>query len=118
VLAGLDWAAGIGAAAMATAAVDTPFLPQDLVVRLRAAGLPAVARGADGRLHPTFALWPVTLRDRLRAALARGEHRVMAFARAEGAALAAFPDTIPDPFFNVNTPDDLARAETLPAPAP
>jgi molybdopterin-guanine dinucleotide biosynthesis protein A len=77
-----------------------------------------MARGADGRLHPTFALWPVTLRDRLRAALARGEHKVMAFARAEGAAVAAFPDTIPDPFFNVNTRDDLARAETLLAPAP
>jgi molybdenum cofactor guanylyltransferase len=117
VLAGLDWAAALGAAALVTAAADSPFLPPDLVARLAAAAGPggfaiAVAPGEDGpRRHPTCALWPVELRPALAAALARGERRVGAFAEAQGATEAHFADG--RAFFNVNTPADLARAETM-----
>ena len=37
VLAGLDWAASLGADAVVTVAADTPFFPADLVARLKAA---------------------------------------------------------------------------------
>lgn len=115
VLAALDWAAAQGADAVVSAAVDTPFLPCDLVPRLWLAGdgRLAVARCA-GRLHPTAALWPVALRDDLRAALTAGRFKVMAFA--EGAAVADFPAGSPDPFLNLNTPQDLALAEAALAP--
>jgi molybdopterin-guanine dinucleotide biosynthesis protein A len=116
-LAGLDWAAGLGADALVTAAVDTPFLPRDLVARLATAAGPrggaiAVAQGEAGpERHPTAGLWPVGLRAALRADLAAGERRLGAWAEAQGCALARFPD--PDAFFNVNTPDDLVRAEAM-----
>ena len=64
--------------------------------------------------HPTFALWPVALRDDLRAALAAGLRKVVAWTDPHGCATVLFPD--PDAFFNVNTPEDLARAEALAAP--
>ncbi|PQO22309.1 molybdenum cofactor guanylyltransferase MobA [Rhodobacteraceae bacterium WD3A24] len=122
VLAGLDWAAGLGATRIVTAAADTPFLPADLVARLQAAaraeGMPialAATRGADGamRRHPTFGLWPVALRDDLRAALADGVRKVVLWADRHGAATALFDSTPFDPFFNVNSPDDMTAAERL-----
>jgi molybdopterin-guanine dinucleotide biosynthesis protein A len=120
VLAALDWAAGLGADAVVTAPSDTPFLPADMVTRLAAAGPFALAAGttagttAEGpRLHPACGLWPVALRPALAAALAHGERRIGQWARAQGAAVAVFPAATPDPFLNLNTPEDLARAEAL-----
>jgi len=117
VLAGLDWAAGLGASHVITAAADTPFLPADLVQRLmqaaQTAGTPvALAATSDGR-HPTFGLWPVALREDLRSALAGGLRKVVDWADRHGCASADFPAGPPDPFFNINTPQDLALAEAM-----
>ena len=117
VLAGLDWAAGQGASHIVTAAADTPFFPHDLVLRLLDAaqtqGMPiALARTPSGR-HPTFGLWPTALADDLRAALASGTRKVVAWTDAHGTAYADFAAPDFDPFFNVNTPDDLAEAERI-----
>lgn len=112
VLAALDWAAAEGADAVVSAAVDTPFFPGDLVPQLWLAGDGRLAIAeCDGRAHPVFALWPVPLREVLRAWLAQGEARVMGFAAQQGAARAIFPGGEPEPFFNLNTAEDLARAE-------
>jgi molybdopterin-guanine dinucleotide biosynthesis protein A len=120
VLAGLDWAAGLGAGAIVTAAADTPFLPRDLAARLTAAAGPsglALAASPDAggvlRRHPTCGLWPVALREALRAALAAGERKAGLWTEAQGAGTAVFEAGPPDPFFNVNTPADLAEAERL-----
>lgn len=124
VLAGLDWAAAQGAASVVSAAADTPFLPRDLVAGLRAAagasGLAlAASRDEEGRLqrHPTFGLWPVALRDDLRAALEGGLRKVVIWTDRHGAGTAEFSTGALDPFFNVNTPQDLALAEDLVARA-
>ena len=116
VLAAMEWAHGLGAERVVTAAADTPFLPPDLVARLEAAGpgialatTPAADGGADR--HPTFGLWPVALRDDLRAALGAGVRKVVAWTDRHGAAEAAFPDAAA--FFNVNTPEDLERARAM-----
>lgn len=120
VLVGMDWAAGLGARHVISMAADTPFFPLDLCARLAAAsqdGGPVMAatRIGDGEIveHPTFGLWPVALRDDLRAALMRGDRRVRGFAREHRASLAIWDAADVDPFFNVNTPEDLALAETM-----
>jgi molybdopterin-guanine dinucleotide biosynthesis protein A len=118
ILAGLDWAATFGAPAIVTAAADTPFLPADLVARLTAAAGPAglalaASPDADGTVqrHPTFGLWPVALRHDLRAALQGGLRKITRWADSHQAGTAVFSAGPFDPFFNVNTPDDLARAD-------
>lgn len=116
VLAGLDWAAGEGADHIVTAAADTPFFPADLVPVLLDAsettGHPiALARTDNGR-HPTFGLWPVALRDDLRTALNDGLRKVVLWTDKHGTAMADFPTGAFDPFFNVNTPEDLAKAQS------
>ena len=122
VLAGLDWAAQQGADTLVTAAADTPFFPCDLVPRLQLAAegmeVPLVLAGtrdADGRmyLHPTFGLWPVVLRDDLRASLRDGLRKVVLWTDKHEGRIAEFAGSDPDPFFNVNTPDDLAAAEAM-----
>lgn len=115
VLAGLDWAADQGADSVVSVAADTPFFPADLVPRLilgtegMAAPL-ALAASPDGR-HPTFGLWPVSLREDLRAALQGGLRKVVLWTDGHDGRMVEFPGTDPDPFFNINTPQDLARAE-------
>ncbi|WP_299723911.1 molybdenum cofactor guanylyltransferase MobA [uncultured Tateyamaria sp.] len=120
VLAGLDWAAEQGAESIVTAAADTPFFPCDLVPRLQLAAegmnhpLALAATPDPGRgqaRHPTFGLWPVALRNDLRAALESGVRKVVQWSDRHGAQLASFPDEAA--FFNVNTPDDLTRAEAM-----
>ena len=115
VLAGLDWAADKGAGAIVTAAADTPFFPADLVDRLRdAAGPSGLALAAsDGQRQPTFGLWPVALREDLRSALKDGLRKIVLWTDAHAAGTADFPTAPFDPFFNVNTPEDLAEAERL-----
>lgn len=121
VLAGLDWAAAQGGDSIVTVAADTPFFPGDLVPRLlwaaegMAAPLALAASRAPGGVHlqPTFGLWPVALRDVLRQALAAGTRKVRVWAQEQGAQVAEFPAPGLDPFFNINTPEDLVRAETM-----
>ena len=114
ILAALRWAAPLGATAVVSVPVDDPFLPPDLVPRLcLAAGptAPALAASPNG-LHPTFALWPVSLAPALADFLASGaKARVRDFAMAHGAQIAAFPDDLA--FANANTPADLARFAAL-----
>lgn len=113
ILAGMDWAAGLGIGRLLSVPGDTPFLPRDLVARMQQAPFPMAA--SEGRTHPVVAIWPVALRDRLRQALIDGERRVGRFAAACGAERVDFADA-PDPFFNINTPEDLAAAEVRLAP--
>lgn len=123
VLAGMDWATAQGAAHLVSVAADTPFLPEDLVPRLLLAaegGAPVVLAASDveGRLirQPTFGLWPVALREDLRSALGGGVCKVGQWAADQGAVLAPFPVGPVDPFFNINTAEDLARAEAVLGP--
>src|SRR5690606_2068207 len=101
-----------------TVAADTPFFPDSLAEGLLAAladgGRDRVALAASGgQVHPTFGLWPVALKDDLQAFLAsNGAASVRRFAAQTHPPLVVdfpFSDRI-DPFFNVNTPQDLAQA--------
>ena len=92
--------------------VDCPFLPPDLVDRLQAAGRSACAT-SGGRDHPTVALWHVTQLEPLRLTLHHGRRGVAAFLDACEAARVDWPALPVDPFFNVNTPEDLAAAARI-----
>ncbi len=129
VLAGMDWAASQDADTIVTVAADTPFFPCDLVPRLLLASegqahplvLAATKGDAETKSksrsglirHPTFGLWPVALRDDLRRALGEGLKKVVLWTEKHGGREALFPSEGFDPFFNVNTPDDLVQAEEL-----
>ena len=117
-LAGLDYVAAHqpNATAILTVPSDAPFLPIDLVARLqdrRIADCAAIVRACSGHNdHGVVALWSVALREDLRRALVvEGIRKVGAFAARHPVAGVTWPTQPIDPFFNVNTPGDLAAAE-------
>lgn len=121
ILAAMDWAAkhAPSATLLATVSSDVPFLPGDLVSRLDAArnGGVAVAQ-SQGRRHPTIGLWPLELREAVADALVRRALSVNRLAEDLNAVAIAFPmrdidGSEIDPFFNVNTRDDLVTARIL-----
>lgn len=119
ILAALDWAAAHrpGLPWLASVPGDSPFIPADLVARLHAAreaaGVPLACARSGGQAHPPVGLWPVTLREDLRAALDAGERKIDRWTARHGCAHADWPDAPVDPFFNANAPEELAAAETL-----
>jgi len=119
VLAGLDWATANapGCMRVASFATDAPFFPRDLVARLGEAldaGAELACAASAGRAHPVFALWPVRLREELRDALVReGIRKVDDWTARYRLAQVEFVAAAHDPFFNANSPEDLARAEDI-----
>jgi molybdopterin-guanine dinucleotide biosynthesis protein A len=93
---------------------DTPFFPDDLVMRL--SGLKAdhevVAACSHERRHPTVALWSVALANYLADCLADPKHRAIHdWLDSRVCSCVAFDDVAGlDPFFNVNKPEDLSLA--------
>jgi molybdopterin-guanine dinucleotide biosynthesis protein A len=122
ILAGLDWVAANRPEIAWVVSVpgDCPFLPRDLVFRLHEAreraGKPlACAHSGDWR-HPVVALWHVGLREDLRHAITVEDLRkIEVWTERHGVALADWPTEPVDPFFNVNTPEDVEKATQLAA---
>jgi molybdopterin-guanine dinucleotide biosynthesis protein A len=122
ILAGLDWIAAHrpDASWMLSAAADCPFLPRDLVARLHRAGTEQNAQlavaASGGQSHHVIGLWSVALREELRHALvAENVRKVESWAARYRLATVTWPTEPLDPFFNANTPDDIAQAERLAA---
>lgn len=119
-LAGLEWArlAAPYCILLATVPADVPFIPLDLVPRLaghmHVVETDVLVLRAGPRRHHAIALWSTRLGPRLRQAIEQdGLRRVEDFIGRLRAAELHWPHRLvrPDPFHNVNTPDDLRLAE-------
>jgi molybdopterin-guanine dinucleotide biosynthesis protein A len=116
-LAGMVWAGSlIGIRRIVSLPVDCPFLPRDLVSGLCATAdetqAQVVVAASMGAEHPIVALWDLALIDALRVVVGAGRDlSVRRFYQSYTVAVRAFDSGGPDPFFNINTPADLARAE-------
>lgn len=114
-LAGLQ--AGLVAATtplLVTVPCDSPFLPSDLVERLRAAleanrALIAVAK-TGVQPHPVFALVDVSVRDHLKSFLDGGGRKIDAWYSALSVVEVAFDDEAAS-FENINTREELRAFE-------
>jgi molybdenum cofactor guanylyltransferase len=125
VLAGMRWSATSAPEApwIVTVSTDAPFLPLDLTRRLLAAAddPQTIALAASGgEVHPVIGLWPVALADDLEEQLKAGVRKVLHWTDRHRSAVVEFPflrfhGRMIDPFFNANTPDQLAAAERLAA---
>lgn len=120
ILTGLEWVrANLPEVRwLASFATDTPLVPTDFVDRLLAA---IEAEGADigcatsgGTRHPVFGLWPVRLADELRHALTvEGIRKIDLWTSRYRVADVEWPGGNTDPFFNVNTPEDITRLRLI-----
>ena len=120
ILTGLEWA---GAHVpdcrwVASFPTDAPFLPRDLVRRMVASvGAEDAHIGcatSGGRTHPVVGLWPVGLAGDLRRAMTEdGVRKIDQWTAGYRVAYVEYAAAPVDPFFNVNRPGDLERAEGL-----
>jgi molybdenum cofactor guanylyltransferase len=106
------------AGVLLTVPSDVPLLPTDLTVYLgghmHVPEADVLAVRYRGRTHHAIAIWKVELLDALREAVVEeGVRSIEAFARRHDFATLDWPRRASDPFLNVNTPEDLARAEAL-----
>jgi molybdopterin-guanine dinucleotide biosynthesis protein A len=115
ILTGLGWVAANQADCthIVSLATDAPFLPVDLIARLEA-GLDGGADIAQAmsytRRHPVFAIWPVALASALRnAVIDDGLRKIDDFTARYHCVTVEFAGT-PDPFMNLNRPDDFDLA--------
>ncbi|MBB3947727.1 molybdopterin-guanine dinucleotide biosynthesis protein A [Rhizobium skierniewicense] len=124
ILAGMRYFANHAAQAshILTVPADSPFFPDDLSSRLADHIMQEdaiVIAASSGHVHPVFGLWPVSIADdlehwladdnnrRIRSFLARHHTLGVTFATLESETASI------DPFYNINTPDELATAETF-----
>lgn len=104
------------ARAVACFPADVPWFANDIVARM------AHALDADstqvawlctgGQLQPLFSLWPLALENVLVAALGKGTYSPMALIRSLPNSLLSIAQSKTGEFENLNTPADLARAQT------
>ena len=113
-LAGLEFAAHSRASHLASVPCDAPFLPLDLVARLGGdRDTNKVFCASSGRgPEPLFALWPVAMAASLRRRLQASDFKVQAAILALPHQFVVFtsPAGQPDPFLNLNSPDDAVLA--------
>ncbi len=117
ILTAMKWAEDIGYEEVITVAVDTPLFPENLLEELYQkmdasnSDIVFAASSADYKqkkvLHPVFGLWKTYLCDDLRKELERGVRKVTLWSERHKSSSVCFAKELIDPFFNVNTPDDI-----------
>jgi molybdopterin-guanine dinucleotide biosynthesis protein A len=111
-ISGLEFAARERREFLLAIPADMPFLPPDLLDRLgEAIGDRRCALAASGgQLHPVCGLWRAAAIDRAVSYTGAGRRSLKGFAELVGFVAVEWPNEPVDPFFNINTSDDLAEA--------
>ena len=68
---------------------------------------------SDETRHNIFGLWSTKLMDRLEADILKGERKVEVWANSVGVNTVNIEYKKPDPFFNINTREDLEKADKI-----
>lgn len=95
-----------------TVAVDLPFIPRDLAARLKAQSDGShCCYASDGKNHALAILWPPGMAVAVGDFLKEGKHSIRDWLRVHGTPVVFQPTPDADIQFNVNSPEDLEKAE-------
>jgi molybdopterin-guanine dinucleotide biosynthesis protein A len=114
--AALQFTKRVDADVLVTVPSDTPFLPFDLVARLleKTGTNDAAIAASGGQEHYIIGAWKTELLEGLEHAITKQDlFRVKDWAHSVSAQKVEWPVKPHDPFFNVNAPEDLLRAEQI-----
>jgi molybdopterin-guanine dinucleotide biosynthesis protein A len=113
--AALEWADRQGAGTLLAIPCDMPFLPDDLPRRLidQIGKFGAAIASSGGELHPVCGLWRNEAIYKFPDYCASGRRSLRGFAQHVGYAEVEWPTAPCDPFFNINSPVDLAKAKSM-----
>lgn len=113
--AAIQFGTELGARHVMIMPCDTPFLPDELLTLLQndiGAAQSAVPQ-YDGHLHPACSMWSTDILGLLREYVASGRRSLIGFAEVADYVTVEIPTASFDLFFNINTVEDMARAEQI-----
>ena len=95
---------------------DTPFLPENILEifckKIETNTEILIAR-SNNRIHPVVSMWNVKLLKSLEKELNKNNRKIMSWVEKHNYTFVDFDYEIIDPFFNINTVDDLRTAENF-----
>ena len=95
---------------------DTPFLPINLLESFKSKiknDKEILIARSNGRAHPVVGLWNINLLDKLKKELKLENRKIMNWVNKNKYDFVDFPVNDYDPFFNINTKEDLENAKKL-----
>ena len=94
--------------------VDSPFFPNDIVFKFSTYKnkYQIISANSSNRNHPVFSLWDLKLEEELEFSLRNGTRKIDEFTRKKKTKVVKFENFGYDPFFNINTEEDLNTAES------
>jgi len=94
--------------------IDSPFFPNNLVseFEIYKDKYEIISANSGDRNHPVFSLWHLKLENELEFSLKNGTRKIDEFTRKKKTKVVKFENFGYDPFFNINTEEDLNIAES------
>ena len=93
---------------------DTPFLPENLLDKFcnkLEQNIEILVARSNNKVHPVISMWNVNLLNSLEKELSQKNRKIMTWVEKHNFDYVDFDYKIFDPFFNINTINDLKRAE-------
>ncbi len=94
--------------------IDSPFFPNNLVSKFLVYkdNYEIISANSGNRNHPVFSLWHLKLEEELEICIKNGTRKIEEFTRKKKTKVVKFKNFGYDPFFNINTEEDLSIAES------
>ena len=118
ILTGIKWAIkNTKSSWLVSFPVDSPFFPEDLVTSFLEESKDnevLIAKSLD-RIHPVFSMWKITseIEKKLENSIIENERKIDIVTKKFKCKVVNFEYIRYDPFFNVNTQEDLKKAKTI-----
>jgi len=92
---------------------DTPFIPMDLIFRFKdkmSSDLKIIIAKSQNKTHPVIGAWNTCLFENLEEKLNKGIRKIMSWAELHPLDFVNYTIKKYDPFFNINTKEDIDEA--------
>ena len=95
---------------------DTPFLPQNILEKFCKkfeTNTEILIARSNNKIHPVVSMWNISLLKSIEKELDQNNRKIMTWVEKHNFSFVDFDYEIIDPFFNINTVDDLRTAENF-----
>jgi len=95
---------------------DTPFIPMDLIFRFKdkmSSDLKIIIAKSQNKTHPVIGAWNTCLFENLEEKLNKGIRKIMSWAELHPLDFVNYTIEKYDPFFNINTKEDIDEATKI-----
>ena len=101
---------------MITLPGDTPFIPSNLIVKFKSKmsnKLKIIIASSEKKIHPIIGAWHISLFDNLEDNINQGARKILSWADKHPLDFIEFSHKNYDPFFNINTKEDIEKAKII-----